>query len=113
MPWATVGHLTYDPDALAAVCQRFGVQELALFGSVLRADFDPTRSDVDVLVTFLPDSPVVSLLDVLHVQQALEDLFHRPVDLTEARGLKPGMAPHVLRERRVIYVAPRRSALSH
>ena len=37
--------------AIAAFCQRWQIVELALFGSVLRADFRPD-SDVDVLVTF-------------------------------------------------------------
>jgi len=37
-------------DALRQFCARWGISELALFGSVLRDDFGP-ESDVDVLVT--------------------------------------------------------------
>ena len=40
-------------DQLAAFCRRWKIQELALFGSVLREDFRP-ESDIDVLVTFAP-----------------------------------------------------------
>ena len=38
-----------DLDAVAAFCKKYQVKSLALFGSVLRADFTAT-SDVDVLV---------------------------------------------------------------
>lgn len=40
---------------IAGFCQRWRIRELAVFGSVLRADFGP-ESDVDVMVTFEDDS---------------------------------------------------------
>jgi len=43
-----------DIESLAAFCRERGIRKLSLFGSVLRGDFDPRRSDVDVLVEFLP-----------------------------------------------------------
>ena len=39
-------------DELRAVCRRFHVRRLDLFGSAARGDFDPERSDVDFLVEF-------------------------------------------------------------
>ena len=39
-------------DELRAVCRRFHVRRLDLFGSAARGDFDPQRSDVDFLVEF-------------------------------------------------------------
>jgi predicted nucleotidyltransferase len=42
-------------EALAALCRRFGVTRLEVFGSAARgAGFDPKRSDADFLVTFAP-----------------------------------------------------------
>ncbi|HTY24400.1 MAG TPA: nucleotidyltransferase domain-containing protein [Desulfomonilaceae bacterium] len=41
-------------DKIAEFCRRHGVRRLALFGSVLRVDFD-VDSDIDVLVEFRPD----------------------------------------------------------
>lgn len=38
-------------DRIAALCQRYQIHRLALFGSALRDDFGP-ESDVDVLVEF-------------------------------------------------------------
>ena len=42
-------------DALAALCTRWQISELALFGSVLRADYGP-ESDIDLLVRFRPEA---------------------------------------------------------
>jgi hypothetical protein len=43
-----------DRERLNAFCRARGVHRLSLFGSMLRPDFDPARSDVDVLVGYLP-----------------------------------------------------------
>ncbi len=43
-----------DRERVARFCRERGIRRLSLFGSVLRADFDPRRSDVDVLAEFEP-----------------------------------------------------------
>lgn len=43
-----------DRDEIAAFCRARGIRRLSLFGSILRDDFDPRRSDVDVLAEFEP-----------------------------------------------------------
>jgi predicted nucleotidyltransferase len=43
-----------DLEKVAAFCRARGIRKLSLFGSVLRDDFDPARSDVDVLAEFEP-----------------------------------------------------------
>lgn len=40
---------------IAEFCRAHGIRKLSLFGSVVHDDFDPKRSDVDVLVEFLPN----------------------------------------------------------
>ena len=45
-----------DREQIAAFCRARGIRKLSLFGSVLRDDFDPARSDVDVLAEFEPDA---------------------------------------------------------
>ena len=72
---------------LVTLCRHYGVQRLALFGSILRADFDPSRSDIDVLVEFARyggDSPARQYFDF---KAALEKLFGRPVDLVELSAM--------------------------
>src|SRR2546422_1364751 len=43
-----------DLEKIAKFCRARGIRKLSLFGSVLRQDFDPQRSDVDVLAEFEP-----------------------------------------------------------
>ena len=43
-----------DRERIAEFCRARGIRRLSLFGSVLREDFDPVRSDVDVLAEFEP-----------------------------------------------------------
>jgi predicted nucleotidyltransferase len=43
-----------DRQEVAEFCQARGIRKLSLFGSVLREDVDPERSDVDVLAEFEP-----------------------------------------------------------
>jgi uncharacterized protein len=79
-------HATIPNEPLAAFCRKWQVTELALFGSVLRADFGP-GSDIDVLVTFAPDARR-SLFDLVTMQEELERVFGRPVDLVSRRGIE-------------------------
>ena len=44
-----------DREQVARFCRERGIRKLSLFGSVLHHDFDPQRSDVDVLAEFEPD----------------------------------------------------------
>ena len=65
---------------LEAVCRRFGVQRLRLFGSQARGDARPD-SDVDVLVEFRPEQRV-TLFDLSDMRDALSEVFQgRSVDL--------------------------------
>jgi predicted nucleotidyltransferase len=67
-------------------CERWKIQELAVFGSVLRADFD-SESDVDVIVAF-DDDAEWSLLDHIRMQQELQVLLQRDVDLVTKRAVE-------------------------
>lgn len=46
--------IVLDREAIAEFCRARGIRRLSLFGSVLRDDFDPGRSDVDVFVELQP-----------------------------------------------------------
>lgn len=74
-------------EAIAELGDRFGVEELAVFGSVLRPDFRPD-SDVDFLVTFIDDDegPWMSKLQAL--ESALADVLGRDVDVVSRRGIE-------------------------
>ena len=76
------------------LAERFGVTELALFGSFAR-DEATERSDVDVLVRF--DGPATSR-SYFGVQFYIEDLLGRRVDLVTHKALRSEFRPYVERE---------------
>ncbi len=85
------------------LCQHYRVRELALFGSVLRDDFN-VGSDIDVLVEFEPEAQI-GFITLSRMQRELANLFHRPVDLVPKGGLKPQIRQNVLSSAQVIYAA--------
>jgi predicted nucleotidyltransferase len=99
--------IAIDPDQIAAFCRRWNITEFALFGSVLREDFQPD-SDVDVLVTFAPGTRQ-RLADLLDMQEELEALFGRKVDLVERAAVEQNenyiIRKHILRSLERVYVA--------
>ena len=78
----------------ATLAERFGVVDLALFGSIVH-DQATDDSDVDILVRF--DSPATSKR-YFGVQFYIEDLLGRPVDLVTDKALREEIRPYVERE---------------
>jgi hypothetical protein len=72
---------------LIQLCERYAVRRLALFGSALRADYDPRRSDVDFVVDFDRAPQFSPASQYFEFKAALERLFERAVDLVELRAL--------------------------
>ena len=73
------------------MAERFGVFELALFGSTIRDEARPD-SDVDILVSFdRPTDPE----RYFGVQFYIEDLLGRPVDLVTDKALRVELRPYV------------------
>ena len=91
---------------IAELCRRFHVNRLEVFGSAARgSDFDPARSDVDLLVTYLPghQSGIAAHQDL---RDAMEDLLGRPVDLVmEAAVENPFVRAGINGSRQAIYAA--------
>lgn len=81
-----IRRLNLSLEKIISFCQCWKIVEFGLFGSILRDDFR-AESDVDVLVTFVPDDGL-SLFDVMNLQRELEAMVGRSVDLLEKRDLK-------------------------
>jgi len=88
-------HIELDMGKIEEFCRRRHITEFALFGSVLREDFKPD-SDIDVLVTFAPDSKL-SFLDLDRMEAELSEILGRKVDLVSKRGIEAS-ANYVRRE---------------
>jgi predicted nucleotidyltransferase len=74
-------------SALARVARRFGLREVRVFGSAIHEDFR-ADSDVDVMVRRQPGVRR-TLEDEMALRRALEDLFERTVDVSDAEVLRP------------------------
>ena len=98
-----LGDLSVDQAALVALCQKYFVRELSLFGSAARGDITPA-SDIDLLVEFIPDAKI-DLVDFAGLMLDLSDLIGRKVDLVSKTGLKSLIRASVLQEARVLYAA--------
>ena len=85
-------------ETIIDFCRKWQVVELSLFGSVLREDFGPD-SDVDVLVRFAPDARV-GLFDLARMEEELERVFGRSVDLVSRRGVEASR--NYLRRRQIL-----------
>ncbi len=84
-----IDEIAVHRSELQALCRRFHVRRLDLFGSAARGDFDPAHSDVDFLVEFDPGHPAaLSLGTYLGLKDALENLLGRPVDLVEPSAMR-------------------------
>jgi len=90
-----------DREKIARFCRDRGIRRLSLFGSVLRDDFDPSRSDVDVLVEFAPG--VRPGLKFFGYGDELAGIIGRKVDFNTAAWLSPYFREDAVREAVPIY----------
>ena len=95
-------------DAIAAACRRHQVLRMHLFGSALRDDFDPSHSDLDLLVEFQPIEPAALVKAYFDLEGQLASITGKSVDLVMADAIRN---PYVRREieasKRLIYEAVR------
>jgi len=94
----TPGKPVIAKDQIAEFCRRNHIRKLALFGSVLREDFRPD-SDIDVLVSFAPDARW-SLFDLVHMEEDLESILGREVDLVERKAVE--RSENYIRRKRIL-----------
>lgn len=97
-----------DYEKIVEFCQRWKIIELALFGSVLRDDFQPENSDIDVLVSFAQDAHW-TLFDLVDIEEDLQNIFQRKVDVVSRRGIERSQnhlrRQAILNSAQVIYAA--------
>jgi len=91
---------------IVELCRIHGVQRLAVFGSAARNDFDPGKSDIDLLVAFQPLPPIELGRSVVSLQDDLEKLFRRRVDLIREGTIRNSVRlRHIDRDRVLLYAA--------
>jgi len=91
---------------IEALCRKYGIKRLELFGSAARNDFDPSSSDIDFFYEFDPHD-ADSLADRFFEFQAdLERLLGAKVDLVSAPDVtNPYFLQVANRDRVTLYAA--------
>ena len=81
-------------DGIVGLAERRGAHNVRVFGSVARGEQHPD-SDIDFLVDFEPGR---SLLDLTGLWLGLEGTLGCKVDVVSSRGLRPRVAPEIMRD---------------
>ena len=91
---------------IQALCRRFGVKRLDLFGSAASDRDKPHARDLDFLVDFGDLPPKEYAEAYFALQEALERLFSRPVDLVTAPSVRnPFFKQRLEQTRSMLYAA--------
>ena len=77
---------------------KFHVSTIGLFGSIVRSDFSPTTSDIDIIVDF--SQPIG--VEFIDLADYLENKFQRKIDLVSRGGIKPRYYSEI--EKDIVYV---------
>ena len=86
--------VTCDDNLIKKLKQRFSVQYLAVFGSILKGTATPD-SDVDILARYQTSPGLFGFLDL---KQYLESILNRPVDLVTENALKRQLRDKIIKE---------------
>jgi predicted nucleotidyltransferase len=93
-------------ESIIALCRRYGVAHLDVFGSALRDDFRPGESDVDLLVEFEPMDPFALVDAYFGLLNELRELLGMNVDLVMSDAIKNRyIVAEVERTKQVLYAA--------
>jgi predicted nucleotidyltransferase len=93
-------------DAIAALCARYDVVRMDVFGSALGDDYRPGESDVDLLVEFAPREPYALAEAYFDMLDELRALLGVEVDLVMTGAVKnPYIALDIERTKQPLYAA--------
>jgi len=93
-------------SALEALCRKYHVARLDLFGSAVDGTFDVHNSDLDFLVEFQDNAPMGPFHQYFDFLEELKQLFGCPVDLVEHQAMKnPYFIKAVNASRKPLYAA--------
>ena len=80
--------ITDNLEQIYALCRKYGVKTLCVFGSILTPRFNE-NSDVDFSATFYPEEdPIIAGENRIQFYISLEDLMGRRIDLVDEDNLK-------------------------
>lgn len=91
---------------IAALCERYRVKLLHVFGSAATGAFDDARSDVDLLVEFHPLQPGERADAYFGLLEDLQSLLGRHVDLVVSHAVRnPFLREAIEQTRETLYAS--------
>jgi predicted nucleotidyltransferase len=92
-------------EKIVSFCTKWNISEFAFFGSVLREDFDPKNSDIDVMITLVPGQKWG--WEIVTMKEELELIFNRSIDLVTKKAIENSKNPfrkkEILESYQVVY----------
>lgn len=92
-----------DADRLRHLCAEKGIRRIRVYGSAVRGDFDPTRSDIDLLIDFLPGR--TPGFGFFALGDELAEILGRKVDVSTEKMLSKHFREEALHQAKVLYDA--------
>ena len=97
--------IRFSQKKIDSFCRKWKIQQLSVFGSALRDDFDPETSDIDLLYVFSPDARWG--WEIVDMKEEIEAMFNRRVDLVSKRAIERSRNPYrkksILNSYKIIY----------
>jgi predicted nucleotidyltransferase len=98
--------ITENREKIAELCRAHHVRRLSVFGSAVRDDFDPERSDVDLLVDFAVSPKIHFAANFFALQKSLAQLLQRDVDLVADGSIRnPYLLRNIQGDAQVLYAS--------
>ena len=79
--------ISVSREKIVDFCKRWQIIEFSFFGSILRDDFNPEKSDIDILIEFSSTSSW-GLFNLVKMEEELSLLFNRRVDLVNKKAIE-------------------------
>lgn len=90
-------------DSLTALCNKYNVDKMYIFGSALNSNFS-AKSDIDFLVKFNNIELSKYFENYMNLEESLKKLFGRDVDLLEEQTLRnPILIKSIDRSKELVY----------
>ena len=91
--------ISVDNNQIQFVCNKENIAYLGLFGSYARGE-EREESDIDLLVDF---NEVKSFFQLAKLQEQLEKIFNKKVDLVIKHNIKESLKPYILKDVITLY----------
>ena len=80
--------LSSKAQAIEALCGKYGVKRLRVFGSAVQGTWNPEKSDFDLLAEFDWTIPMPALRQLVGFKEEMEELLGRSVDIVDWNAAK-------------------------